>query len=118
MPFLVVDGTSGHVLKDDLKVDLGTPQYFSNDAFAVGVGTALSFDVGTTLTINPSKPVDFLIVADGHDSISCSTATTNDCAVKASEAASYRLKMDNAGRIFVNYDCPSGTCDDAKWEQY
>ena len=78
-------------------VNMGTAQYFSNAAFSVDATAPASARFTTP------GPVDFLITANGANSVACSGVLT-DCAVKDTEITNYRLEMDNSGRIFVSYD--------------
>ena len=82
-------------------VNAGTAQYFSNAAFSVDATAPASARFA-----NPA-PVDFLITANGANSVACAGVLT-DCAVKAAEVqgagTAYQLEMDNSGRIFVSYD--------------
>jgi prepilin-type N-terminal cleavage/methylation domain-containing protein len=83
-----------------LAVDAGTAKYFSNDSYEMDAAPS-DTDGASGLFQNPAI-VDFVITADGSDSVQCSGGGTH-CATSASEVAGYELEMDNSGRTFVRY---------------
>jgi len=97
------DDTTGR----GLDINVGTAQYFSNDAFTV---IASDTQEASTRFSNPPV-VDFLIRADGNESIKC-TGNVTDCAIRREDIKDYRLEMDNSGRIYVSYN--AGT----DWVEY
>jgi len=109
-----------------LDIDLGTPQYFCNNAYLVLLGAAgTSGDSGRFDAPGPSA-VDFIIRVDPSlCSETCSsTGFDTTCAVKANQVngsgsatTPTLLEMDNSGRIFVKYtdDGDGGTNE---WEAY
>lgn len=76
-------------------IDVQVAQFFSNAAFSVA-----AVDHASARFTNPG-PVDFVITADGSDSVACGA---NDCAINIVGVADFRLEMDNTGRVFVSYD--------------
>jgi len=86
----------GATTNPGLGIDVGIPQYFSNECYYVTVGAT---DGAFT---NPSA-VNFIIYVDGSKSIA---ATSTGGAIKNTDVANYKLMMDNTGRVKVLY---SGT---------
>lgn len=102
------DVTKGNLTKSPdvatdrgLSIDVGTVQYFSNDAFAVDAqATSGRFS-------NPAA-VDFIIKVNGNDSVNCTdVAGSTNCAIKQNDVTDYRLEMDNSGRIYISYNAGS-----------
>jgi len=88
-----------------VEVDAGVAQYFSNSSFYVA---AVNQDVdGASGKLTNPPTVDFLISANGNNSDACDGSNDTNCAVHAADVSTYRIEMDNSGRIFVSYD--SGT---------
>lgn len=89
-------------------IDVGVAQYFSNAAFTVNATTPVS-----ARFTNPG-PVDFIITANGSDSVACGTS---DCAINGGTTgpvADFRLEMDNTGRTFISFD----NGDPGTWNSY
>ncbi|MDD5729682.1 MAG: hypothetical protein PHN57_00940, partial [Candidatus Omnitrophica bacterium] len=84
-------------------VNAGVAQYFSNATFTVTANGTLAWDTNITPG-NPGAPVDFLISVDGTTppNVACTGGST-DCAVHNTDVSTFRLEMDNSGRVFVSY---------------
>ena len=110
-------------------MNVGTTQYFSNNAYFADANTAAGSigsirTVATGLFTNP-PPVDFIVSARGANSFPCSTTSpsaTQSCATKASEVkgtsgtTDFEAVMDNSGRTFVCYGVACDTA--ANWSAY
>jgi len=102
-----------------LDINLGTPQYFCNDAYIVDLDQ--DGEAGVSALFDKPSAVDFIILVtpNGNCNETCGTKGDLDCAVKADQVngnqpntLAYQLEMDNSGRIFVTYD------DGDNWEAY
>lgn len=97
----VDSGDIGLPPPDGVDVDLGTVQYFSEQAYTVVAGGG----AGTSSLFDPVAQ-DFLIQADGALALDCQDDGFNNgaCAIKQTEVEEFFAEMDNTGRIYVQYE--------------
>lgn len=95
-----------------LSIELGTVQYFSNDAFTV---TTTGLTTANFPNFSNPAPQNFIIEIDGSKSEKCNpppATEPEDCGIKQTDVDDYRLQMDNSGRVYISYD--AGT----NWNAY
>ncbi|HTY44615.1 MAG TPA: prepilin-type N-terminal cleavage/methylation domain-containing protein [Patescibacteria group bacterium] len=83
-------------------VDVGVSQYFSNDAYTAVAATS------STKPWNTTNAVDFVLIADGTNTVTCGTGAVSNCAVNGADVKvtdkEYIVQMDNSGTAYVSYD--------------
>ncbi len=86
-----------------LSINVGTAQYFSNATYSVSTAAA-GTNGNSGLFVNP--PVqNFLVSVSGATApnVACGAGVT-DCAVHNTDVGTYRLEIDNSGRVYVSYN--------------
>ena len=84
-------------LPTGLDIKVGVAKYFSSPSYSVDVGGAFA---NTTVG---GTAADFVVKADGSSS-TVADVTNSTGARDYTDVATYRLEMDNSGRIMVSYD--------------